>query len=397
MRLTEKVEYILDTIALAGERADIVGGPVRDYLLGNVPSDYDITTSASPEKIKEIFKDHRTVDTGIKHGTVSLILDGEQYEITTYRVDGEYRDFRHPDSVSFTTRIEDDLSRRDFTVNAMAYSKVYGLTDVFGGREDLENKLIRAVGDPYARFSEDALRILRAIRFSSVLGFEIEERTARAARELSHLLTHISAERIYTEWTKLVAGDNAYSVILRYIDIITVFLPEICGMTLPDEAKFKDAIPSVRMLSLFAPLENADKLYDAAMRSLRSPTAVREDGVAVLSSLGKYKEIGEREAGRILFELGAERALTFVRLEYLCGTLPKSAEDEITEFIRLGKPYKLKELAIDGSAVSHTGAVGKEIGAILNSLMLAVIDGECENTPEALTARASAEFSALRG
>ncbi len=397
MKLEKNVEYILDTLEEAGERADIVGGPVRDFLLSKEPSDYDITTSATPDRIKEIFKAHKTVDTGIKHGTVSLILDGEPYEITTYRVDGEYRDFRHPDSVSFTTRIEEDLARRDFTVNAMAYSKSHGLTDAFGGREDLNNRLIRAVGDPYARFSEDALRILRAIRFASVLGFSIEERTAKAARELAGLLTHVSAERIFTEWTKLVAGENAYFVIGEYINIISVFLPQLRGIALPDRAKFNEASPSVRMLSLFAPLDNPDKAFSEAMLSLRSPTAPREDGAAVLASLGKYRGSSDSTVGRMLLGLGAERAITLARLEYLLGDEAESSEGAITEFLRLGRPACPRDLAIDGRAVAGLGASGREIGVLLNRLVLAVIDGECENTAEALTQRATAELSVLRG
>ncbi len=395
MRLTKNVEYILDSIAKAGDRADIVGGPVRDFLLAKEPSDYDITTSATPSRIKEIFSGHKTVDTGIKHGTVTLILNGEPYEITTYRTDGEYRDFRHPDSVSFTTRIEEDLARRDFTVNAMAYNKELGLTDIFGGREDLEKKIIRAVGDPYTRFSEDALRILRAVRFSSVLGFEIEENTARAARELAHLLKHVSAERIYSEWTKLIAGDNAYSVLTKYRDIIAVFMPQVINSKLPDEEKFKSAEPAVRTLSLFAPLENAYILYDEAMRALRSPTKLRGDGAAVLSSLGKFPEKSYGEIGKMLFHLGKECSLTLAKLEYLLGTASRTRETEILEYLRQGKPYRISDLALDGSDISSFGAKGREIGAVLNRLMLAVLDGRCENTKKDLTALAVREISAL--
>ena len=395
MRLTKTVEYILDTLALAGARADIVGGPVRDYLLGQEPSDYDITTSATPDEVKQIFKSHRTVDTGIKHGTVSLILDGEPYEITTYRVDGEYKDARHPESVSFTERIEEDLSRRDFTVNAMAYSKIYGLTDIFGGREDLKRGLIRAVGDPYKRFSEDALRILRAIRFASVLGFEIEDNTARAARELSYLLSRISAERIYTEWTKLLAGKNAYAVIREYSDIVEKFLPELSGMAMPGEERFSKALPDVRQLALFAGLDNCSELFCSAMRNLRSPTSVREDGAAALSAVGKYSLSDERELGRALFELGKTRTELLARLENLLGNDVK--ESKISEYISLGKPYRLSDLKIDGAEVAKIGARGREIGEILEKLMLDVISLRCENKSELLLTRARKYLRDLRG
>ena len=180
MRLPENVNYIISRLREYGYRADVVGGPVRDFLLGKVPSDYDLTTDATPDKVKEIFNSHRTVDVGIQHGTVALILDGEQYEITTYRVDGEYSDSRHPDSVAFTVDIAEDLRRRDFTMNAIAYNPTDGITDPYGGEEDVRARLIRAVGDPVTRFTEDALRILRGARFASVLGFTVDEETASA-------------------------------------------------------------------------------------------------------------------------------------------------------------------------------------------------------------------------
>ena len=156
MRLDENVLFIIERLRAGGYRADVVGGPVRDFLLGKTPSDFDLTTDALPEQIKSAFSDHRTVDTGIKHGTVALILDGEQYEITTYRIDGEYTDSRHPDSVTFTPDITEDLRRRDFTMNAIAYNPTEGITDPFGGREDVAHGVIRAVGEPRVRFTEDA-------------------------------------------------------------------------------------------------------------------------------------------------------------------------------------------------------------------------------------------------
>ena len=165
MRLPENVMLIIERLGARGYRADVVGGPVRDFLLGKTPSDFDLTTDALPEQIKAAFSDLRTVDTGIKHGTVSVIIGGEQYEITTYRIDGEYTDSRHPDSVTFTPDITEDLRRRDFTMNAIAYNPRAGITDPFGGREDVARGVIRAVGEPRLRFTEDALRILRGVRF----------------------------------------------------------------------------------------------------------------------------------------------------------------------------------------------------------------------------------------
>ena len=178
--LPSDVKLILSMLEEKGYRADIVGGCVRDHILGAVPSDYDITTSARPEQIKEVFSNMRVLDIGIKHGTITVILNDVPYEITTYRTESEYLDHRHPSRVDFADKLSDDLGRRDFTMNAIAYNINDGITDIFYGRKDIEAKVVRAVGNPRERFFEDALRILRAVRFSSVLGFTIEEETSRA-------------------------------------------------------------------------------------------------------------------------------------------------------------------------------------------------------------------------
>ena len=191
--LPSAVEFILRRFKDNGFRADIVGGPVRDHILGDIPGDYDITTNALPENTKELFSDIKVIETGIKHGTLTLLVDGIGYEVTTYRIDGEYRDSRHPERVEFTSDIKKDLSRRDFTMNAIAYNPDDGITDPFGGEKDIKAKLIRAVGDPEKRFSEDALRILRCIRFAASLGFEIENGTRSAvfAKKSSLFLLYI--------------------------------------------------------------------------------------------------------------------------------------------------------------------------------------------------------------
>ena len=207
--LPEHVELIIKTLEEAGFEAYAVGGCVRDSLLGREPEDWDITTSALPAEIKETFR--RTVDTGIEHGTVTVMMKNASgglsgYEVTTYRVDGEYRDSRHPDHVEFTASLEEDLKRRDFTINAMAWRPSTGLTDLFGGPEDLERRTIRTVGLPDERFNEDALRILRAVRFAAQIGFTIEEETLSAICRHAERLSHISRERIYAELTKLLCG-----------------------------------------------------------------------------------------------------------------------------------------------------------------------------------------------
>ena len=214
----------------AGYEAWIVGGCVRDFLLGRTPTDYDLTTSALPKETEAVFAGEKLIETGLQHGTVTVVLDGVPLEITTYRVDGGYTDARHPDGVTFTRSLREDAARRDFTINAMAYAPGAGLQDFFGGQEDLSAGVIRAVGDPDRRFQEDALRILRAIRFASVLGFELDPGTDAAARRNAHLLTKISVERVFVELGKLLCGPGAGKILLAYPDILGVVFPELTPM-----------------------------------------------------------------------------------------------------------------------------------------------------------------------
>ena len=221
------VARALSVLEACGYEAYTVGGCVRDSLLERTPNDWDITTNATPEEMKACFKGFRVIETGIQHGTLTVIVDGMQLEITTYRNDGEYLDNRHPKEVTFSKKIEDDLSRRDFTVNALSYHPQRGLVDLFGGREDLKNRVIRAVGDAKTRFEEDGLRILRAIRFASVLDFAIDENTAKAVHDCKHLLSGIASERIREEFCKLICGRGAVRILRDYIDVVAVFLPEL--------------------------------------------------------------------------------------------------------------------------------------------------------------------------
>lgn len=223
--LPEKAKYIIKTITDAGYEAYVVGGCVRDSILGRTPEDWDITTSAKPEQVKELFQ--RTIDTGLQHGTVTVMLDREGFEVTTYRIDGKYEDSRHPSEVTFTPNLEEDLKRRDFTINAMAYNEEAGLVDIFGGLQDIDRKIIRCVGDAGERFREDALRIMRAIRFSAQLGYTIEDRTREAIREFAPNLSRISAERIQVELVKLLVSPHPDYLRMAYDTGVTkVILPE---------------------------------------------------------------------------------------------------------------------------------------------------------------------------
>lgn len=226
INLPEKVKYIIGRITEAGYEAYAVGGCIRDSILGREPNDWDITTSARPEQVKALFQ--RTIDTGIAHGTVTVMLEKEGFEVTTYRIDGEYEDHRHPKEVVFTSQLVEDLRRRDFTINAMAYNETEGLVDAFHGLEDIERKVIRCVGCARDRFTEDALRILRAIRFSAQLGYDIEEETAQAIRELAPSLFTISAERIQTELVKLLVSPHPDYLRQAYdMRVTAVILPEL--------------------------------------------------------------------------------------------------------------------------------------------------------------------------
>lgn len=227
IKIPKDVKAVMDILTNGGYKAYVVGGCVRDSIMGREPNDWDVTTDASPDRIKELFSDFRTVDTGIKHGTVLIVSGKTPVETTTFRIDGEYSDNRHPDEVTFTKNVCDDLARRDFTINAMAYNKTEGIVDPFGGQEDIKKQIIRCVGDADTRFNEDALRIMRAVRFSSVLGFTIEEKTAESIIKNENLLSGIASERIISELMKLLCGDNVLNVLTEFRSIIGVFMPEL--------------------------------------------------------------------------------------------------------------------------------------------------------------------------
>ncbi|MBO5908057.1 MAG: hypothetical protein J6Q85_07925 [Clostridia bacterium] len=395
-RLPEEVLYIISKINGAGYRADIVGGPVRDLIRGVEPSDYDITTDARPEDVKRIFATERVVETGIKHGTVTLVLEGGSYEITTYRVDGEYKDSRHPESVEFTDRLELDLSRRDFTMNAIAYNDTDGLCDVFSGIEDIKAGIIRAVGEPAQRFCEDALRILRGVRFAAVLGYEIEEKTAKAAKECRHLLKNVSVERIYTELYKLLEGKFAYRVISRYKDIISEVLPELVSIELPDEERFLLAPASVRLLSLFY-LANPDRCavtFKNAVTRLHTDSKTRDRGMFALGNVGKFDTDTDVGIRLLMCDMGVDVARECVRLEVLLGIRRESALDTLSSVIAKRPPYRPSDLDINGNDLISLGLHGSDIGAAMRHFLLAVARGELNNDRRSLL---SAAFEYVNG
>ncbi len=390
--LPKNVKRIIDIFKANGHRADIVGGCVRDFLLGIEPHDYDMTTSATPEEMKSILKDFKTVDTGIKHGTVTVIISSEPYEITTYRIDGEYEDNRHPASVTFSRNIENDLSRRDFTVNAIAYNPYDGLTDLFGGTQDIEHRVIRSVGDPDRRFDEDALRILRAIRFSSVLGFRIDEATASSALQKRALLKNVSKERIYAEWGKLLMGENALYVIAEFLPIINTFIPELKGIGNLTEDKFSALDLTERQCALFALSGLGSDAYIAAMQSLRSDSRVQRLGSAILDAVADLRASGAlTTALDYLHALSAHGAplVSALRVLEALGT-PLGSSSEAQECLTSGAPYRISDLAVNGTDLLALGINGTSVGKALKALLSAVIDGKLQNDRDELLAYLSA-------
>ena len=303
IKLPEKVKFIIDTIMDAGYEAYAVGGCVRDSILGRKPDDWDITTSATPYQIKELFK--RTIDTGIQHGTVTVMLEKEGFEVTTYRIDGEYEDSRHPKEVTFTANLVEDLKRRDFTINAMAYNDKAGLVDVFDGVGDIERKIIRCVGNPTERFTEDALRMMRAVRFSAQLGYEIEENTALAIKDLAPNLKNISAERIQVELIKLVTSPHPEHLRIAYETGITkVIMPEfdVCMETVQNNPHHCYTVGEHTLKSMQA-LE-PDKVLRLAMlfHDIGKPVTISTDEKGIHHFYG-HPDVSEDLARKILRRL----------------------------------------------------------------------------------------------
>ena len=385
MQLPSDVNFIIERMNAHGYSAHVVGGSVRDSLIGRELGDFDITTNALPEETKTVFSDCKTVDTGIKHGTVTLVLGGVPYEITTYRIDGDYKDNRHPDAVTFTASLTEDLARRDFTVNAMAYSAKDGLVDPFDGRSDANARIIRAVGDPYRRFDEDALRILRALRFAATLTFDIEENTAKAARVLAPRLTSISKERVYTEFKKLISGDNAYSVIRNYADVLSYALDGFSVENLPDETRFLKADYLTRLGALI--YLNSKDHTDAAEKllvGLKTDKLTRTHTVSVFNAYDNTCLNSETEALMLLAKHGKDAVEGAVKLGILTGKFTDAEEEILSSALASGRPYKISGLDIRGNDLISLGIKGEGVGEALDSLLYAVINGEVDNEKDAL-------------
>ncbi|MBQ9737235.1 MAG: CCA tRNA nucleotidyltransferase [Clostridia bacterium] len=387
MRLPEFVCKAMKKLEEGGFQAFVVGGPVRDLLLGSVPFDWDIATSALPEEVMEVFSEYRVIPTGIKHGTVTLVSEDGMIEITTFRTEGAYVDNRHPQNVTFSGKIEEDLKRRDFTINALAYNSGKGVLDLFGGKADLERKTIRCVGQPDKRFGEDALRIMRALRFSAVLGFEIEEDTAKGIFSCRELLKNISAERIAIELSKLIMAENPRDVLLKY----RVVFEEIFEIDLEEDIwseSVEAASRAEKNLSVRLALILRGKTAEVLKR-LKYDNKTMADAVIA----AKYLDINlSPEPYLIKKELSAigEKALRLaLAAKKACFDASNDnllkVENALNHILREGECFSIRQLDIKGGDVcSIFEAQGKKVGLMLDVLLDAVIRGQCQNKKENL-------------
>lgn len=432
IEMPQAVKEIIETLEGAGFEAFAVGGCVRDAVLGRIPADWDITTSAMPEEVKALFS--RTIDTGIQHGTVTVMKDHVGYEVTTYRIDGEYEDARHPKEVSFTSNLVEDLKRRDFTINAMAYNDRAGLVDEFDGIADLENKIIRCVGNPKDRFGEDALRMLRAVRFSAQLGFAIDEATKDAIGELAQNLEKISAERIQVELVKLLTSDHPDYLRVAYETGITaVVLPEFDAIMKQEQNDaFHNETVGEHTLKSLLQVEN-DKVLRLTMlfhdfgkpmtysrteegvtRFFGHPDVSAEAARNIMRRLkfdndttDKVKKLtsvhdlfiknAPNRVRRAMSKVGKDLFVYFlkVRRANILAQKEESQEKALADLQGLTEIYEgilergecvcIKELAVDGKDLLSIGVKqGKQIGEILNDLLEIVLEEPEKNTKETL-------------
>ena len=430
MHIPQYVQNCLDRLEKAGYHAYIVGGCVRDAILGLEPNDYDMCTNALPEETEAVFADHKLVLAGKKHGTIGVITEGGVIEITTFRTEGNYTDNRHPEWVKFVPSIEEDLARRDFTVNAMAYSPSRGLKDPFGGQEDLTNHILKAVGDPGQRFREDSLRILRGARFAAKYQLNPEENTLNAMVELRGLMENLARERVFEELCKLLLSATAEDL-LRYAPLIAQVIPELESQIGFDQRNIHHAYDLFthtahvtaltprelplrwagllhdvgKVPSFFVDDEGHGHFYghakisapiaDEVLRRLKAPTALREEVVRLcelhMTIIQPEKKIVRRWLGKLGPEL-MDKLLTFQEADILGKGIPEG--DELDQFPKLrsiiaeiqaeNACFCLKDLAVNGHDLMGLGYTGKAIGACLNRLLEQVMEEKLPNEKEAL-------------
>lgn len=439
-------QAIISALEDAGFEAFVVGGCVRDSLLGRQPHDWDICTSARPNAVLNVFKEQRIVPTGLQHGTLTVFSTNFlPYEVTTYRIDGDYSDHRRPDSVEFTTDLVEDLARRDFTVNAMAYNKKTGVIDPFGGMDDLRSGLIRCVGNPNDRFNEDALRILRALRFSAIYGFSIEPETAASIHDNRELLRRISEERIQSELRRMIAGKNALPVLLAYSDVIATIIPEFKNcigfdqknpyhvytvyehiMRAMDNYKGDDEIVRLALFlhdigkpDCFTTDERGGHFHghgfisrnkaDAILHRLRFDTVTLDAVCELIYHHDATIEPTRKTVRRWLNKLGPEQFLRLldVRMADIHAHSPGTQASRIErcnalrayyeELVAEGACFSLKNLVINGRDVMALGVPqGREVGEVLQKCLGAVMEEEVKNDRDELI-RFAKSLNIVRG
>ncbi len=387
IQVPEAARKIIEQLNTSGFEAYVVGGCVRDSLLGRSPEDWDITTSAKPEQVKEIF--NRTVDTGIQHGTVTVLIDHEGYEVTTYRIDGEYEDGRHPKSVEFTGNLLEDLKRRDFTINAMAYSDREGLVDAFEGVKDLEGRVIRCVGNPLDRFNEDALRILRAIRFSAQLGFDMEAKTRAAISVIAPNMAKVSKERIQVELTKLLLSDHPGRLKDVYENGIGPYISEHfedAGRKLFDAERLTELPPEkhMRWTGFLRLEEPEDAVRILKELKLDNDTIYQTKTLVSLwkTEIPAHKPVIRQVMSTLSPELFKDLLYfqkVFCNASY--KTRLKMVEQYSEEILKAGDCIRLKDMAVTGRELIDAGMKpGPEMGTVLNRLFQLVLEKpECNN------------------
>ncbi len=388
IKIPTYVQFVLDTLAASGFAAYIVGGSVRDALRQKTPDDFDVTTNAEPNEICAVFEGKcKVILTGIQHGTVTVLSEGKPIEVTTFRTDGNYADNRHPEKVTFVKSIDADLARRDFTVNAMAYTPNGGLVDLYGGTQDLQNRILRCVGNPDIRFHEDALRMLRALRFAAVLQFEIEAETAKAIHENRTLLNNVSAERIRTELFKLLTGADAEKILLAYRDVFFTLFPQLADAYTHEN--YEDAVRNVSALEKDAVLRFAALLSPVAplcpaacfsvIDSLKTDKKSADALKFSIQHANDALPATSTETKHALNQHGAEHLTFWAKLKKDANAL-----SAIETVLQSGEAYRISDLAVSGDDIAVLGYKGKQIGEVLNRLLTQVIEGKLANNKETL-------------
>lgn len=388
--LPKAVRYIITQLNKRGFEAYIVGGCVRDYLLGKTPKDWDITTSALPEQVKAVFS--HTYDTGIEHGTVTVLIDKIGYEVTTYRIDGEYKDNRHPEKVVFTSKLEGDLARRDFTINAIAYNETEGFVDRFGGLEDLRLGVIRAVREPEERFREDALRMMRALRFSAQLGFEIEEKTLKAISDNASLIKNISGERIRDELLKLLLSSNPLKIYdLKTTGLTDNFMPLLSYVLEKEKGLIeacleKTEADTVKRLALvFYRLD--DKKIKGALKQLKLDNKTLKNIMTLSEHMKIEPDVTEYGIRKLISVSSWEDAERIIYMRGIVGS--DTCVDKTMTLLETIKQRKdccfVSELAIGGDDLIKQGITsGRAVGELLKKCLEKVLENPSDNNREYL-------------